>query len=106
MRPSGKWISAGAAALVLGAGLAWLTWSRPAPPASAPSTDAIEARIDELARAVQDARGKAQQKVVIIREEIQKEVAALPADGVAAGLDAELALWRSRDVGPRGVASP
>ena len=100
-----RWlIVAGVAALILGALLAWWLWPRPPEPVT--GIDEIREQVEQLAEAVRETRAEAERKVVVIRETVQMEVDALPPDGVAAGLDDELAIWRDRAVHPDGVGEP
>lgn len=100
-----RWlIVAGVAALILGALLAWWLWPRPPEPVT--GIDEIREQVEQLAEAVRETRAEAERKVVMIREVVQAEVDALPPDGVAAGLDDELAVWRGRAVRPDGMGEP
>lgn len=97
-------IVAGVAALILGALLAWWLWPRPPEPVA--GIDEIREQVEQLAEAVRETRAEAERKVVVIRETVQAEVGALPPDGVAAGLDDELAVWRGGAVRADGVDEP
>lgn len=100
-----RWLGfAGVVALILGALLAWWLWPRPPEPVT--GIDEIREQVEQLAEAVRETRAEAERKVVVIRETVQMEVDALPPDGVAAGLDDELAIWRDRAVRPDGVDEP
>lgn len=97
-----RWlIFAGVVALILGALLARWLWPRPPEPVT--GIDEIREQVEQLAEAVRETRAETERTVVVIRETVQMEVDVLPPDGVAAGLDDELAIWRDRAVRPDGV---
>lgn len=89
-------------AVILGALLAWWLWPRAAA-VDVNRTDAVieemRARVEKLTRTLDDLHEDAKQKVVVIREAAKTEVRALSPDGVAAGLNDELARFRSGDCG-------
>lgn len=70
-----------------------------APPAVAETDAAIE----DAAKRIRELEEQAKKKVVVVREQVKKEVSALPPDGVADGLNDELASFRRSRIRPQGI---
>ena len=102
-----RWlIVAGAAALILGALLAWWLGSWNVTAETAQTDVAIEevaATVNKLAATVGSLAATSWKEVTVIREKVTAEVQALPVDAVAADLNRELARWRGLDVRAGGV---
>ena len=105
-----KWILLGAVSmLILGGIVAYATRPIPLPPQTA-QTDAdlqaIPEAVRESLRRVEELTNRVRKEVTSIRATAKKEVAVLPPDGVAHGLNDELARFRSVAVRAGRLDSP
>lgn len=93
------WIAWCCCLAVLVAGCVWVVWGKIDPP-PAVVEDAV---IENLSRQIKELEEQAKKKVVVIREQVKEEVFALPPDGVADGLNNELASFRRSQIRPQGI---
>lgn len=95
--------------LILGGVVAYMTRPIPLPPQTA-QTDAdlqaIPEAVRESLRRVEELTDRVRKEVTSIRATAKKEVAALPPDGVADGLNGELARFRGVEVRPGRLDNP
>ena len=100
---------AGVIALILGGAVAYYYRPIPRPPQVAQTDADLQALPEALLesiRRVESISDKVRKEVTSIRATAKKEVSALPPDGVADGLNGELARFRGVEVRPGRLDNP
>lgn len=86
-------------AFVAGVCFLWV-WRTILPPSVEKETDVV---IEDLSRQIKELEEQSKQKVVVVREQVKDEVSAQPPDGIADGLNNELASFRRSRICPQGI---
>ena len=105
-----KWILLAAVSmLVLGGIVAYMTRPIPLPPQTAQTDShmqAIPEAVRESLKRVEELTDRVRKEVTSIRATAKKEITVLPPDGVADGLNDELASFRGVEVRPGRLDNP
>jgi hypothetical protein len=103
-----SYVIGGAAACVLGALLAWYFYVQPPPETVLTDSELKSARqeLEQATARMDEIVDRVRKEVTGIRGKVSREVESLPPDGVARGLNNELASFRRMEIRPKGMDSP